>query len=267
MPNASTDFRAMLQDPDIDLVMIATRHHLHAPMVLEALKAGKHVFVEKPLAIKEEDLLLIITFYEQNPDGPVLMTGFNRRFSPAITEAQKILADRSSPLIVNYRMNAGYIPPDHWVHGEEGGGRNVGEACHIYDLFNFLTGAEPNDVQAVSIIPKSKYWHRDDNFVASIRYADGSVCTLTYTAMGSKNYTKEQAETFFDGKVLSLHDYKQLRVVGGKGGWKSLTMDKGQFQELEALAEGLNRGVWPISLQEQLAATRISFEVERQITT
>jgi predicted dehydrogenase len=264
--NASTDFDDVLQDPDINLVLIATRHHLHAPMALKALQAGKHVFVEKPLAMNEDDLAPIVAFYEQNPNGPLLMTGFNRRFSPAIAEARKLLADRTSPLIVNYRMNAGYIPSDHWVHGEEGGGRNIGEACHIYDLFNALTGSEPVEVQAAAVAPKSKYWRRDDNFVATVRYADGSVCTLTYTAMGAKSYPKERAEIFADGKVISLDDYKQLTIVGGPGGWKNLTIDKGQQQELEALAEALGKGgSWPISLQDQLAATRVSFEVERQI--
>ncbi len=266
VPGAGTDFDEMLADPDIDLVLIATRHHLHADMTLKALKAGKNVFVEKPLAMSEDELLPIVAFYEENPDGPVLMTGFNRRFSPAIVEAQKLLAGRNSPVIVNYRMNAGYIAPDHWVHGAEGGGRNIGEACHIYDLFGALTGSEPIEIQATSIVPESKYWCRNDNFVATVRYADGSVCTLTYTAMGSKSHPKERADIFADGKVLVLDDYKQLTVAGGSGGWKAMTMEKGQLEELQALAATFARGgAWPISLAEQVAATRISLEVERQL--
>src|SRR6185437_14832202 len=141
--NASTDFAAVLADADIDLVLIATRHDLHAEMTLAALKAGKSVFVEKPLSMTPEGLAAIAAFYRNNPAGPLLMTGFNRRFSPAIVAAQKALVGRTSPLIVNYRMNAGYIPSDHWVHGPQGGGRNIGEACHIYDLFNALTGSQP----------------------------------------------------------------------------------------------------------------------------
>lgn len=267
IPNASTDFAATLGDPDVDLVLIATRHHLHAQMTLQALKAGKHVFVEKPLAMSEEELAPIIEFYREHPDGPILMTGFNRRFSPAAAEARKLLGDRTSPLIMNYRMNAGYIPQDHWVHGPEGGGRNIGEACHIYDLFNAFTGSEPVAVQATAVVPKSKYWRRNDNFVATIRYADGSVCTLTYTAMGTKSYAKERAEIFVDGKVIALDDYKQLTVTGGKGGWKAMTMEKGQMEELQALASAFRQGgLWPIPLQEQIAATRVSFEVERQLS-
>lgn len=266
VPNASTDFDATLADPDIDLVLIATRHHLHAGMALKALRAGKHVFVEKPLAMNEEQLAPIEAFYRENPNGPLLMTGFNRRFSPAIVEARKLLKDRSSPLIMNYRMNAGYIASDHWVHGEEGGGRNIGEACHIYDLFNAVTGSQPTEVQAMSVVPRSAYWRSDDNFIATVRYADGSVCTLTYTAMGAKSYPKERAEIFVDGKVLTLDDYKSLSVTGGSGGWKAMTIEKGQFEELQALAAMFGKGgAWPISLEDQLAATRVSFEVDRQI--
>jgi predicted dehydrogenase len=264
---AATDYRAVLDDPQIDLVLIATRHDLHAEMTLAALKAGKHVFVEKPLSMTEQGLDAIETFYTANPEGPLLMTGFNRRFAPAIVAAQAAVKDRTSPMIVNYRMNAGYIPSDHWVHGPHGGGRNIGEACHIYDLFSALTGSRPVDVQACTIVPESDHWRRDDNFVATIRYADGSVCTLTYTSMGAKSFPKERADIFVDGKVLVLDDYKQLTVTGGKGGWKGLTMEKGQFAELEALAEAFRSGgQWPISLADQLATTRVSYAVQRQLS-
>lgn len=264
---ATTDYQAVLDDPDIDLVLIATRHDLHADMTLAALKARKHVFVEKPLSMTEEGLDAIEAFYAANPKGPLLMTGFNRRFAPAIAAAQAAMKDRTSPMIVNYRMNAGYIPSDHWVHGIHGGGRNIGEACHIYDLFNALTGSQPVDVHACTIVPASGHWRRDDNFVATVRYADGSVCTLTYTSMGAKSFPKERADIFVDGKVLALDDYKQLSVTGGKGGWKSLTIEKGQLEELKALAETFKGGgQWPISLADQLSATRVSYAVQRQLS-
>lgn len=264
--NASTDFNAVLEDSSIDLVIIATRHDLHADMTVAALKAGKAVFVEKPLSMTEQGLATIERFFRDNPSGPLLMTGFNRRFSPAILEAQKALAGRNSPMIVNYRMNAGYIPSDHWVHGPQGGGRNIGEACHIYDLFDALTGSTPVEVYAASISGASKYWRADDNFVATVRYADGSVCTLTYTAMGARGYPKERADIFVDGKVVVMDDFRQLTVTGGTGGWKASTIEKGQFQELEVLAKALQSGgKWPISLEDQLSATQISFEVEKQL--
>jgi predicted dehydrogenase/threonine dehydrogenase-like Zn-dependent dehydrogenase len=265
--NAATDYQTVLDDPQIDLVLIATRHDLHAEMTLAALNAGKHVFVEKPLSMTEEGLEAIEAFYAANPKGPLLMTGFNRRFSPAIVAAQEAMKNRTSPMIVNYRMNAGYIPSDHWVHGPHGGGRNIGEACHIYDLFNALTGGQPIDVHACTVIPQSDHWRRDDNFVATVRYADGSVCTLTYTSMGAKSFPKERADIFVDGKVFVLDDYKQLAVAGGSGGWKGMTMEKGQMEELKALAEAFKAGGhWPISLADQVSATRVSFAVQKQLS-
>jgi predicted dehydrogenase/threonine dehydrogenase-like Zn-dependent dehydrogenase len=266
---ATTDYEKVLNDENVDLILIATRHHLHGQMVLQGLRAGKHVFVEKPLTIVPEDLDAIDEFYRENKNAPVLMTGFNRRFSPAVDRVRTTLSGRTTPLIVNYRMNAGYIPLEHWVHTEEGGGRNLGEACHIYDLFNALTNSEHLMVSAQAIVPASKQWKRNDNFIATISYADGSVCSLTYTALGDKSFPKETMDLFCDGRVISLNDYKQLSIYGGKpSGWKSMTQEKGQLEELKALADCLLRGKeWPISLEQQLQATRIAFEVERHITS
>lgn len=264
----TTEYEDILKDDEVDLVMVTTRHDLHGPMVLQALRAGKHVFVEKPLSLKEEEVTEIERFYAEHPNGPLLMVGFNRRFSPAMQTIRGILANRITPIIANYRMNAGYIPLDHWVHGPEGGGRNIGEACHIYDLFNSLTGTpQVEAVNAYSITPSSKQWARNDNFVATLKYADGSVCTLTYTALGDKSYPKERMEVFADGKVLTMDDYKSVTVHGGKHkGWSSAAMQKGQMEELEALSATLLKGAtWPISLEEQLQASRVSFEVENQI--
>jgi predicted dehydrogenase/threonine dehydrogenase-like Zn-dependent dehydrogenase len=264
---ATTDYKRLLADPEIDLVFIATRHHLHAELALAALQAGKHVFVEKPLALTAAQLEAIEHFYAGRENGPLLLTGFNRRFSPAMTAARAALAGRTTPLVVNYRVNAGYVPPEHWVHGEEGGGRNIGEACHIYDLFNFLACADFASVQAAAAAPASRQWRRDDNFTATIRYADGSICTLTYTALGAAGYPKERMEIFADGLVISLDDYRSLSITGGSHrGWTSANADKGHVAELEALRDGLKSGTWPISLREQAAATRISFLVQQQLS-
>src|SRR5262249_44653201 len=134
---ATTDYDAALADPEVNLVLIATRHDLHAAQALQALEAGKHVFVEKPLALHEDELAALESFYEGRA-GPLLMTGFNRRFSPPARRLHELLRDRGAPLMADYRMNAGFIPLDSWVHGPAGGGRNLGEACHIYDLFEYL---------------------------------------------------------------------------------------------------------------------------------
>lgn len=264
----TTDHQEILKDAEVDAVIIATRHDTHASLALDALRAGKHVLLEKPMALTESELRAIERFYE-DAKGPVplLMTGFNRRFSPYAQHIATLVEKRSNPMLINYRMNAGYIPLDHWVHGLEGGGRNRGEACHIYDLFTFLTGAEVRDVQARAIAPTTGYYASGDNFVATMSFADGSLATLTYTALGSTEYPKERLDVFVDGMVISVDDYRSLTVAGGKG--KPLTTraaDKGQKEQLLAFVRAINgQGEWPIPLWQQLQATRISFEIECQI--
>jgi len=263
---AATDFREVLKDKDTDAVLIATRHHLHAQMALEALQAGKHVLVEKPLSLDEKGLAAIEKFYQSHKgkNAPVLLTGFNRRFSQYAWAISKALVGRTNPMILNYRMNAGYIPLDHWVHGEEGGGRNLGEACHIYDLFTFLTNAKVAQVEAQAIRPQTGHYSASDNFTATLSFDDGSVASLTYTALGAKDYPKEMMEIFVDGKVISLRDYQGLSGSGVS--LPSLTAkapDKGQKEELEAFAQAvLKGGEWPIPLWQQLQASRIALKVE-----
>jgi predicted dehydrogenase len=265
-----TDLKAAVEDQGTALILIATRHHLHASMVLEALESGKSVLVEKPLALREEDLASIESFYAERTGKPVplLMTGFNRRFSPPMKRVKHWLAARSSPMIVNYRMNAGFIPPDHWVHGDEGGGRNIGEACHIYDLFAFLTEGNPLRIQAECISAVGRQWNVNDNFIATIAYSDGSLCSLTYTSLGSKDFPKERMEIFCDGTVIELDDYRSLKITGrDAGNWSAAAPAKGQFQELQALGEWFRSPgtSWPISLSDQLAVSRVALEVERQL--
>jgi predicted dehydrogenase len=182
--------------------------------------------------------------------------------------AKEVLFGRTTPLIANYRMNAGYIHRDHWVHGPEGGGRNIGEACHIYDLFHYLVEAGVKDISAYSIEPGSDQWARNDNFVATLAYGDGSICTLTYTAFGHRRHPKERLEIYACGQVVSLDDYRSLSVAGdSRGRWRSWRgRAKGHLEELEALTGSLLGGApWPIPLEEQLRAMRIAFEVEAQL--
>ena len=262
----TTDYREVLADPDIDAVIIATRHDSHGRLALEALAAGKHVLLEKPLALVDDDLRAIEAFYaDDTAPKPVLLTGFNRRFSPYAQRIAARVAGRSNPMILNYRMNAGHIPLDHWVHGAEGGGRNRGEACHIYDLFTFLIGARIEHIEARAIRPATGYYSASDNFIALLSFADGSVATLTYTALGVAEYPKERLEVFVDGTVISLDDYRSLTIAGAKE--KPLATraaDKGQKEELVAFAKAVRgQTEWPIPLWQQVQATRISFEVER----
>jgi predicted dehydrogenase/threonine dehydrogenase-like Zn-dependent dehydrogenase len=266
----TTEYEKILTDPDVDAVIIATRHDLHASMALAALKAGKHVLLEKPLAVNRAELAQFETYFAAGGPGTqkkVLLTGFNRRFSRFAVRAQEIARNRSAPLIINYQMNAGHIPLDHWVHGPEGGGRNIGEACHIYDLFSFFTGAKMVSVKAQSVKPATHYYSKTDNFVANVSFDDGSVCNLIYTALGSKEYPKERMELYCDGKILLLEDYKSLKVFGAKhGGVETTFHEKGQKEELEAFAKAIqDGGEWPIPLWQQIQTTEISFLVDEQI--
>jgi len=267
-PVATTDFDAILASADIDAVIIATRHNLHADMVLRALRAGKHVFVEKPLCLTVAELDAIAAFYGDSTEGkPLLMVGFNRRFSRFAAAIAQATAQRSNPMIIDYRVNAGYLPRDSWVHGAEGGGRNIGEACHFYDLFVMLTGAKVDAINAVSIRPRTGYYGTTDNFVATFGFADGSVAKLTYTAMGSSDFPKEQCEVYADGRVHLIDDFRQLLTAGASGPkLTTATAEKGHREELIAFADAIaGGGNWPIPLWQQLEAMRMAFEVENRI--
>ena len=266
---ATTDFDAVLKNPNIDMVLIATRHHLHGPMVLAALQAGKHVMVEKPLCLNHEELERIEDFYAHvgADGGPLLMCGFNRRFSPYAEATKAAVKNRVGPMMINYRVNAGYIPPDHWVHGAEGGGRNIGEACHFYDLFTALTESRLTNVTAQAARPNTGHYGRTDNFVATASFEDGSVATLTYTSMGAAGHPKERMDVYVDGAIISTEDYLSMTVVGGSAKPISTrTMEKGHREELMAFAQAVrDGGEWPIPLWQQVQATKMSLDVERQI--
>jgi predicted dehydrogenase/threonine dehydrogenase-like Zn-dependent dehydrogenase len=264
----TTDDEQILRDPDVDAVLIATRHDLHADLTLRALEAGKHVLVEKPLGITPDEVGGIVDFYRRAETAErkvsLLLTGFNRRFSPFAHRLKELVEGRRDPMTMVYRLNAGYIPLDHWVHGPEGGGRNIGEACHIYDLFTFLTGARVGSLQAAAIMPCTGTYIRNDNFSATFTFEDGSLATLVYTALGSSDYPKEQMEVFCDGKVYVLDDYKTLRVVGSQAaGVETRLVDKGQGEEIAQFARAIREGGdWPIPLWQQEQAMRMAFSVE-----
>ncbi|NQT16968.1 MAG: hypothetical protein HQ582_29695 [Planctomycetes bacterium] len=171
-------------------------------------------------------------------------------------------------MIINYRMNAGHIPLDHWVHSREGGGRNIGEACHIYDLFTFLTGAGTTKVTASAIVPRTGHYSARDNFVTVINFEDGSIATLTYTALGTRQYSKELMEIYVDGQVISLNDYKRLEFHGCHARpFSTRLVEKGHRQELTAFFDAIRtNGSWPIPLWQQVQATEISHTVESILT-
>lgn len=255
----------VLADPSIDLVVIATRHHEHASQVVRALEAGKHVFVEKPLALTWEELDRIAATYRSLPAPPMLLVGFNRRFSPALAMVRDLIRSRRAPIVVSYRLNGGYIPLDHWVHGTHGGGRNIGEACHMYDVFRFLTGSPAVSVSAESIDPGSLPYRRDDNFSATIRYEDGSMATLTYTALGPKQgLGKERIEVFCDGEAYVVDDFKLL-MKGSDGTvlWQSHEIHKGHFEELSRFGDAIASGSEPpIPFDELVETSGVALTVD-----
>jgi predicted dehydrogenase/threonine dehydrogenase-like Zn-dependent dehydrogenase len=257
---ATTDYQDVLKDKDVDLVLIATRHDSHAAMVLQALQAGKHVFVEKPLATMREELDAIKAFYADGTENkPVLFTGFNRRFSAYAQEIKKHTDKRINPLFIHYRMNAGYLPLNHWVH--EDGGRIVGEACHIIDLMFFLAESPIKSVSVDSMMPRTEKFGSSDNKSISLAFEDGSLATIHYFAVGSKEYPKEFMEVHFDEKTIVLDDYKSLKGYGLKiDEMRTANSQKGQYEELIRLYETLKayHEKWPISLWDMLKTTEIS---------
>jgi len=259
---ATTDFEQVIKDPAIDLVLIATRHDSHAELTLRALQAGKHVFVEKPLAINNEGLEKIVQFYEKHVGGalPLLMVGFNRRFSPYAREIKRHTDTRVNPLFLHYRMNAGYLSPDHWV--QDSGGRIIGEACHIIDLMTYFTGSKIESVQTDSVRLPADNQNPSDNKTITLKYADGSLATIEYFASGSKELPKEYLEVHFDQKTIVMEDYRSLKGYGvDVKSMKTSSSRKGHFEELESLASAL-RGemkTWPIELWDLVQTTQASF--------
>jgi predicted dehydrogenase len=163
-------------------------------------------------------------------------------------------------------MNAGYIPQDHWVHGREGGGRNLGEACHIYDLFIYLAESEIVSFSAHAINSSSKHYSSSDNFIVTITFSDGSIASLTYTSLGNKNASKESAELFVDGKVAILDDYKSLIVHGSKNtSLKTRIQNKGLLNELESFSYGIKNGFFPIPLHQQFLTCELAFAIDEMI--
>lgn len=230
----TTDYNELLQNDDIDLLMISTRHNSHAKLVVEGLKAGKAVFVEKPLALSEKELEEIRKTLQETKGQ--LFVGFNRRFSPHAVAIRQAVQARINPLMTYYRMNAGFLPPTHWTQTEEGGGRILGEACHIFDLFNYWTGSTPAEIIATPLKSKSAEVMASDNYTITLRYEDGSVCTLIYTAQGNGALSKEAAEIFFDRKSITMGDYQQTTGFGLSLNLKTKTVDKGHLEELRQIA-------------------------------
>jgi len=238
------DYAELLQS-DTDAIVVTTRHDTHAPAVRDALKAGKHVYVEKPLAMSVDELAAIHQAYHVGGQAQ-LTVGFNRRFAPATAKVQAHFSGVKSPLVVNIRVNAGHIPADHWIQDPQvGGGRMIGEGCHFIDLASALVGSNVKKVYAVGSHKAEKSALLNDNLCLALTFDNGSVANITYTADGAKAMPKEYVELFGGGRSARIDDWKEVILYSGDANVKRLKLgvqDKGQKHMIAAWLDGLNTG-------------------------
>lgn len=270
---ATSDHQVILDDPEINTVFILTRHNTHARLVLQALRAGKHVFVEKPLCLTIEELGEIQSTYSSiisSPSPLILMVGFNRRFAPLAQKMRQLLQSRTEPLTLVYMVNAGAVPPDHWTQDPHiGGGRIIGEACHFIDFLRYLVGHPITDVVARSMGRTGSVGIREDKVTITLSFADGSLGTVHYFANGNKRFPKERVEAFSQGRILTLDNFKELRGYSCKGFkrqrlWRQ---DKGHRAEVAAFVERVRTGgECLIPWAELEEVSRATFDVMQQVS-
>lgn len=260
----STDYKEVLNDKDVDMVLIATRHNLHTSLVCEAAKAGKHIFVEKPIALTYEECKEV---YETiNKSGVNLVIGFNRRFSPLAQKVKKVVEKRKNPLMIIYRVNSSGIKKEHWINDpEEGGGAVVGEGCHFFDFINWLIGTEPKRIYAEMISSNNPSLVDANNVACILSYEDGSVASFIYSTIGNESFSKERIELFMDGNVVTIDDFRELVIAGSVDKGKKLSkIEKGQFellQEYGRFLKGENKGIDLPTVQDGIKATICSLKV------
>ncbi|HRN50936.1 MAG TPA: bi-domain-containing oxidoreductase [Anaerolineales bacterium] len=264
---ASSDEAQILADRNVDAVAILTRHNLHAKQTLATLKAGKHVFCEKPLALNEKELAAVERQVSK-AGSPLLMGGFNRRFSPMGQELAQFLAGRSQPLAAHFRVNAGALPPYHWLHDpQRGGGRIVGEACHFIDFLIYLVGQSPSAVFAEALPDDERF--KQDNVQITLRFADGSMGTVTYLANGDRSLPKERMELFCSGKVAVLDDFRQLELTeDGRTRTQRGKQDKGHRAGVQSFLAAIQAGgPAPIPYEQLFGGARAAFGALQSLET
>jgi predicted dehydrogenase/threonine dehydrogenase-like Zn-dependent dehydrogenase len=255
---STTDNSLILSDNDVDLVMITTRHNSHARLVVDALNAGKNVFVEKPLALSQEELDMIIDAYKSS--GKTVTVGFNRRFAALAIQMKKVLASADSPMNIVATMNAGFIPDKIWVHDSEvGGGRIIGEACHFIDLISYLAGSKVKSIcmNALGIHPKEN----TDNASILLKYENGTNAVINYFANGSKGYSKERIEVFHQERTLVLDNWRSLKGFGFRNfSSSSSSQDKGHQNQFNQLIDSIQKGgAQIIPMDDIINTTKASF--------
>jgi predicted dehydrogenase/threonine dehydrogenase-like Zn-dependent dehydrogenase len=266
---ATSDSTSLIQDATIGSIIITTRHDSHAGLVVESLRAGKNVFVEKPLCLTHEELQSVIEAFAILKNPPMFMVGFNRRYAPLSQRLKTFVDGRTTPLVIQYRVNAGFIQPDHWTQDPSvGGGRIIGEACHMVDFLQFLTGATPVAVAAQSIGGETGKYTGNDNVSFTVTFSDGSLGTILYTALGSKVFSRERIEVFCGDSVAILDDFRVIETIrGGRRDRKKLmSQSMGYIEELNEFFHGS-----PASSVDHfwnaVATTLTTFAVERSLRT
>lgn len=254
----TTSYDELLADPALHAVLIGTRHDSHAELAIRALESGKGVFLEKPMCLTADECVALGRAVE-NSEAP-FMVGYNRRFSPFAEKIRGAVAGRVHPLMIQYTMNAGYLPREHWTQGPEGGGRLLGEACHIIDLFRSLIGHPVAELSCHPLRGQNPAALPTDNFSLTLSYADGSVATLNYTALGHRDLPKENMRVFFDEKVIVLDDYLGMTAHGvANCGLLLKSQDKGHAAELRAFqAAAVSGERFPIPWDELLETWQVS---------
>jgi len=256
---AASDNEEIINDPNVNTVAILTRHDSHADLVVKALKAGKHVFVEKPLAINSVQLSAISKQLRANSQS-LLTVGFNRRFSPLAQSLSSFFSHRAEPIHVHYRVNAGPIPLNHWTQDPEiGGGRIIGEGCHFVDFITFLVGSAPISVTAHALPDGGRY--REDNVSMTFTFPDGSIGVVDYLANGDKSFPKERVEVFCGGRIAVLDDFVSLQTVkDGKKKEVKSAQNKGWVEEWKVFASAIREGGEPpIPYEQLIGVTRSTF--------
>lgn len=260
----ASDSDLVMNDTDIDAVFITTPHNSHSRMICQALAAGKHVFVEKPMGLSHEEIDAVAQAMSENPQS-CLMVGFNRRFSPHIVQLKKWLSSAPGPKSIIITINAGAIPADHWTQRKDvGGGRIIGEGCHFIDLARHLADAPIHHAAANAM--GGAEGRLGDCVALNLRFEDGSIATIHYLANGSKDFPKERIEVFAAGKVVTCDNFRHSKQIGGKGKLKTRSQDKGHAAELSSFFDAISSGgQWPISGEELIEVSRVTIDLALQV--
>ena len=269
--NQATDSASLWSNPDVDAIVGLTPHSQHARLVSDAIQHGKALFIEKPLCTTEEEFNALKALATQATSLPILFVGHNRRFSPHAVQMRQWLANRQSPLVMQMRINTGFVPASHWVHSDdEGRSRVVGEMSHFIDLIQSLAGALIVRVSAERISGDNRTSVNNDNIAISFKLSDGSVGTLIYSASGDKAFSREALEIFFDGKTITSKDFRlsEFHHNGKTDTFKTRNQEMGYLEELKHFTDCVSgKDTVAVPPAEMFATMAVIFAIERALAT